>query len=143
MRLRTGLGAFFFACACSNPSPHYEIVGDEIPLPLSEPAADPVRGAFVFADRDSGHCVLCHQIAGLDATFQGNVGPNLSQVGQRLSPGQLRLRIVDYSRVKENAVMPPYYRLEGLNQVGVSYLGETALSSEDVENLVAYLSSLK
>ncbi len=120
-----------------------DIVGDSLPGPLTAAKADPDRGAHVFADRDSGHCVLCHQVPGLDAPFQGNVGPALSGIGDRLSPGQVRLRIVDYQLVKPGAVMPSYYRIHDLNRVSSAYEGEPALGAQQVEDLVAYLVTLK
>eukprot|EP00439_Symbiodinium_sp_Y106_P089637 s1_g2173.t1 len=120
-----------------------DIVGDSLPGPLTAAKADPDRGAHVFADRDSGHCVLCHQVDGLDAPFQGNVGPALSDIGDRLSPGQIRLRIVDYQLVKPGAVMPSYYRIHDLNRVSSDYEGKPALGAQDVEDLVAYLATLK
>ncbi len=120
-----------------------DLAGDAIPKPLTEAAGDPVRGRRLFADRDGGHCVLCHAVAGLDAAFQGDVGPELSDVGARLTPGQIRLRIVDASRLNPDTVMPPYYRTEGLNQVARGYRGRPALSSDQIEDLVAYLSLQK
>lgn len=120
-----------------------QIAGDAIPLPLTAAAGDADRGAIVFSDREQGHCVLCHVVSDLDVEFQGNVGPDLSQVGDRLSPGQLRLRIVDYQIVKPGTLMPSYYRTHNLYQVSETYIGDPVLSAQAVEDLVAYLSDLK
>ena len=120
-----------------------QISGDAIPLPLSVQAGSRVAGLDVFTNRELGHCTLCHQVAGLDAPFQGNVGPELTGIGSRLSPGQLRLRIVDLSYLMPDTIMPSYYRVTGLNQVKDGYHGAPILSSLHVEDLVAYLSSLK
>ena len=127
-------------CQASDPS--YEIVGDTIPTPLTTEAGNFDRGHRVFTDRDAGHCVLCHQVEGLDAEFQGNVGPALSRVGSYLSPEQLRLRIVDYDVVRSGTVMPSYYRSHNLHQVGGAYAGRTVLSAQDIEDLIAYLVTL-
>ena len=102
-----------------------------------------MRGQTLFISRDEGHCVLCHQIEGLDAEFQGDVGPALTAVGDRLSPAQLRLRIVDYQLVLPGALMPSYHRNHDLYQVGEAFQGETILSAQDVEDIVAYLSERK
>ena len=67
-----------------------QIEGDSIPLPLADMVTDAGHGEAVFVSRDGGHCVLCHQVAELDTEFQGNVGPALTGIGSRLSPGQLR-----------------------------------------------------
>lgn len=120
-----------------------DVVGDSLPQPLTATAADPNRGADVFVDRESGHCALCHQVAGLDAPFQGNVGPALSGIGDRLTPGQIRLRIVDYQIIQPGTLMPSYYRIHGLNRVSSAHEGQPALGAQDVEDLVAYLMTLK
>lgn len=128
--------------ACGAADIPYEIVGDGIPTALTVAPADATRGQAVFAARDAGHCVLCHQIDSLEAEFQGNVGPALSAVGARLTEAQLRLRLVDYEVVKSGTVMPSYFRTHNLNQVGQSYEGQTVLSVQDIEDLIAYLGTL-
>lgn len=117
------------------------IVGDTIAAPLSNTASSVEVGKTVFVDRDQGHCVLCHQIDGLDAEFQGNVGPDLSTVGDRLSAAQIRFRIVDLQCLIPDTVMPSYYRLHDLNQVQEEFQDQTILSAEQIEHLVAYLTS--
>ncbi|MFZ0122817.1 MAG: sulfur oxidation c-type cytochrome SoxX, partial [Xanthobacteraceae bacterium] len=59
------------------------------------------------------------------------------------SIGQLRLRIVDASRLTPNTIMPPYYRVDGLTRVAASYRGKPILSAEQIEDVVAFLSTLK
>ena len=118
----------------------YQVIGDAIDEPLAPIKGSPELGKQIFVQREAGHCVLCHQVAGLAVPFQGNVGPDLSDVGQRLSPGQLRLRIVDASIVNADTIMPPYYRLQNLHRVAVNYLDKTVLSAAQIEHLVAYLS---
>jgi len=103
---------------------------------------DPVIGEEIFSDRESGHCVLCHQVDGLEVPFQGNLGPALSDVGARLTEAQIRLRIVDNTKVNPGTVMPSYYRTTDLHQVGRAYQGETVLSAAEMEHLVAWLSQL-
>ncbi|MCR9077978.1 MAG: sulfur oxidation c-type cytochrome SoxX [Hyphomonadaceae bacterium] len=119
------------------------ITGDSIEQPLVNAPGDPVRGQRLFVDRDAGHCVLCHQVMGLDAEFQGNIGPDLSLVGARLSPGQLRLRIVDYQIVRPGTLMPSYYRIHDLHQVEETHSGAPILSARDIEDIVAYLERRK
>ena len=143
MRLRlAGLALALASCGDSEPRlvSETQIVGDAIPSPLSEAPGIAARGENVFMDREGGHCVLCHAIEGLEAEFQGNVGPDLSAVGQRLSPGQLRLRIVDYQIVRPGTLMPSYYRIHDLYQVAEEYQDQPILTAIEVEDLVAYLS---
>ncbi len=116
--------------------------GDAIPNSLTGVAGDPEAGRAIFVAREGGHCVLCHAVAGLDVPFQGNVGPALSDVGARLMPGQIRLRIVDASRLNPDTVMPAYYRVDGLNQVSRGLEGKPVLSSRQIEDLVAFLAAL-
>ena len=133
--------------ACSAEAPglitQQQITGDAIEAALTLDPGDATRGRLVFEARDRGHCVLCHAVAGLEAEFQGNVGPDLSTVGDRLSAGQLRLRIVDYQIIRPGAVMPSYFRNHNLHQVGSEYEGTTILSAQDIEDLVVYLSERK
>lgn len=134
-------------CACSETEPALigsaQIVGDTIPAPLTRSPGNAQRGEIVFSEREQGHCVLCHQVSVLDVPFQGNIGPALDDVGTRLSPAQLRLRIVDYQIVTPGTLMPSYYRNHDLYQVQEDYAGETILSAKQVEDLVAYLSQLE
>jgi sulfur-oxidizing protein SoxX len=118
------------------------LAADTLP-PLVQLAASPAEGKRIFLQREAGHCVLCHQVAGLDAPFQGNLGPDLTGVGSRLTAAQIRLRIVDASRLNPDTIMPPYYRREGLEQVAEAYRGRTVLSAEQIEHLVAWLASLE
>lgn len=118
-------------------------VGDGIPKPLTLAGGSAETGRQLFVARDGGHCILCHQVNSLKAPFQGNVGPDLSAVGNRLTPSQLRLRIVDASTLNADTIMPPYYRTTGLRQVAEDYQGRTALSAVQIEHLVAYLSQLR
>ena len=104
-------------------------------------AGDPARGREVFLQREQGHCVLCHAVPGAD--IAGNVGPPLAGVGSRLTPGQIRLRIADITRVYPDSVMPTFHRIEGLVRVAPNYRGRPALDGQQVEDLVAWLSTLK
>lgn len=73
----------------------------------------------------------------------GNIGPPLAGVGSKLTAGQLRQRIVDPTKVKSDVTMPAYHRTEGLNQVSQQYLGRPILDAQQVEDVVAYLLTLK
>jgi len=130
------------AAACTAQQPPYEIVDDTIPMALTNETASAERGKNIFAARDKGHCVLCHQINSLDVEFQGNIGPDLSGIAERLTSEQLRLRLVDYDAFKPGTVMPSYYRTHNLNQVADTYKDQTILSAQDIEDIIAYLMTL-
>lgn len=94
-------------------------------------------------DRHVGLCLLCHSGPFPEERFQGDLAPNLSGVGARLSAGQIRARIVDASRANPNTIMPPYFRTENLQHVAPAYRGKTVLSAEQIEDVVAFLITLK
>ena len=115
---------------------------DRVPAPLEGAIGSALRGEEAFVDRDAGHCVLCHQVDGLDAPFQGDVGPTLTGIGAIYSEAELRLRVAQIRRVYPDSIMPEYYRVEGLHQVGQEWRGEPALSAQQIEDIVAFLATL-
>ncbi len=120
--------------------PGLAAAGDALEAPLAA-AGDAQRGRGIFVQREQGHCVVCHVVAGMVPA--GNVGPALDGVGARLTAAQLRQRVVDITRVKPDAAMPAFHRREGLNRVAASYSGKTLLDAQQVEDLVAFLGNLK
>ena len=129
------------AAAGSGPEP-YEVSRDAIPQPLTAAPGDPGRGREIVAGREA-NCLLCHAIPEARERFMGNVGPSLTGVGARLTAGQLRLRIADPVRVNREAAMPSYYRTRGLEEVALPYRGKTVLTAQQVEDVVAYLVTLR
>ena len=120
----------------------YAVVGDAIPDSLTNMRGDPVRGRTLVVDRTST-CILCHNGPFPEQKFQGDLAPNLAGSGSRWSEGQLRLRLVDASRLNAATIMPSYYRADGLNRVGRSWQGKTILTAEQIEDIVAYLETLR
>lgn len=120
----------------------YTIVGDAIPEPLTGTKGDAARGRALIVDR-SNTCILCHSGPFPEQAFQGDLAPNLAGSGSRWSEGQLRLRLVDASRLNAATIMPSYYRVDGLARVGVSWRGKPILSAEQIEDIVAYLVTLR
>ena len=119
------------------------IANDTLPSSLTGTAGDAERGRKIVLDRHVGLCLLCHSGPFPEERFQGDLAPNLSGVGARLSAGQIRARIVDASRVNPNTIMPPYFRTEDLQRVAPAYRGKTVLSAEQIEDVVAFLITLK
>jgi sulfur-oxidizing protein SoxX len=117
--------------------------GDSIPAPLTGAKGDPARGRAIVANRQVGLCLLCHSGPIPEERFQGDLAPDLTSVGARLSEGQIRLRIVDSTRVNPQSIMPAYYKSEGLMRVAPAYRGKTVLTPEQIEDVVAYLITLK
>jgi sulfur-oxidizing protein SoxX len=122
---------------------HYQIVGDAIPASLTDAKGDPDRGRAIVANHNTGLCLLCHSGPFPDDKFQGNLAPDLAGAGARSSEGQLRLRIVDASKLNPDTIMPPFYRTDRLIRVPQEYRGKPVLTAMDVEDVVAYLMTLK
>jgi len=121
----------------------YEIVGDAISEPLTGVRGDPARGRAIVVDRQRGLCLLCHAGPFPEQRFQGNLAPDLTGVGSRWSEGQLRLKIVDSRRLNPATIMPPYYTIDGLVRVGQNWQDKPVLSAEQIEDVVAFLTTLK
>ena len=120
----------------------YAVVGDVIPDSLTGLPGDATRGRVLVLDRAST-CILCHSGPFPEAKFQGDLAPNLGGAGSRWSEGQLRLRLVDASRLNPATIMPAYYRVEGLERVGPAWRGKPILSAGQIEDIVAYLATLR
>jgi len=121
----------------------YTVVGDAIPDSLTGSLGDPERGRTIVANRQVGLCLLCHTGPYPEERFQGTLAPDLKGTGSRWSQGQLRLRIVDASRLNPDTIMPPYYRLEGLARVAPAFQGKPLLTAEQIEDVVAHLTTLR
>jgi sulfur-oxidizing protein SoxX len=118
------------------------ISGDSIAESLTGVPGDPQRGRAIVINRQNT-CILCHSGPFAEEKFQGDLAPNLAGAGSRWSEGQLRLRLVDASRLNPATVMPSYYRVEGLQRVGAPWRGKPILSAEQIEDVVAYLATLR
>jgi len=116
---------------------------EAMPESLTGKPGDPARGRAIVANRTVGLCLLCHSAPIPEERFQGNLAPDLAGAGVRATPAQLRLRIVDAARLNPDTIMPPYYRVDGLDRVARSFRGKTILTAEQIEDVVAYLASLK
>ena len=120
-----------------------QVVGDAIPASLTGQPSDAARGRAIVANRGVGLCLLCHSGPIAEERFQGDLAPSLAGAGSRWSEGQLRLRIADGARLNADTIMPPYYRTSGLQRVARNFQDKTILSAAQVEDVVAYLATLK
>jgi L-cysteine S-thiosulfotransferase len=121
----------------------YTVVGDAIPAALSDHAGDPERGRAIVVDRQIGLCLLCHSGPFPEQRLQGTLAPDLAGAGSRWTAGQLRLRIADSRRLDPDTIMPSYYRTEGLTRVAPAFAGKPVLSAEQIEDVVAFLATLR
>jgi L-cysteine S-thiosulfotransferase len=139
----------FAGAAAADPPPSntrsHVLDADGIAQSLTDKDGDAANGALLVQQRHKSLCVLCHAGPFPDPHLQGTIAPDLTGIGSRLSAAQLRLRVVDMKRLNPNSIMPSY---------GVTAHGEDAriarewrdkpiLSAQEIEDLVAYLATLK
>jgi L-cysteine S-thiosulfotransferase len=113
-----------------------------LPEPLTAVPGDPAQGRAIVVDRTRGLCLLCHAGPFPEVPLQGDLAPSLAGVGARLDAAALRLRMVDSRRLNPETIMPPYGSTEGLNRVGERWKGNSILSPQEIEDVVAYLLTL-
>jgi L-cysteine S-thiosulfotransferase len=116
---------------------------DTMDTSLTDRPGDPARGLQIVEDRQFGDCPLCHTGPFPAPHLQGTIGPSLSGVGARLSAGQIRLRLMDARKLNPDTVMPPYYVADGLNRVAHQWQGKPALTAQQIEDVVAFLATLR
>lgn len=104
---------------------------------------DAARGAAIAASRSQGLCVLCHALPGQSAALQGDLGPPLAGVGARLEADTLRQRLLAPERFNPDTVMPAYGRTAGLQRVAPALRGQPLLSAVQIDDVVAWLATLR
>lgn len=135
--------------ACCGPASAQEalrpftVKGDAIVESLTGAKGDPERGRAIVTNRQVGLCLLCHSGPFPAEKFQGTIAPDLKGAGARWSEGQLRLRIVDASRLNADTIMPPYYRIVGLYRVAPPFRDRPVLTAEQIEDVVAFLATMR
>jgi len=112
---------------------------------LTGAPGDAAAGKEAFANRKLGNCLACHANSDLaDQLFHGEVGPSLDGAGSRWTTEQLRTIIVNAKEVfSKETVMPAFYSLEVGENVRKDLIGKTILSAQQVEDIVAYVATLK
>ena len=126
------------------PLARFDIKDGAIAASLTGTAGDPQKGRQAVVSRTLGNCIACHEVTALkNEPYHGNTAPSLDGVASRMSEGELRLRVVDGTKVNPDTMMPPFYRVDGLNKVMGRFKDTTILSAEQVEDVVAYLKTLR
>ncbi len=122
---------------------NYKIVGEGIPKSLTGKSGDPAAGRKAAINRKQGNCLACHVMPIPEQPYHGLVGPDLNGVAGRYSEAELRLRVVDPKVVNPDTIMPAFYRTTGYHRVLKKWKGKTVISAQQVEDIVAYLKTLK
>lgn len=111
--------------------------------PLTARLGDPAAGRRIVVDRTVGTCLLCHTGPFPEPHLHGSIGPSLADVGSRLSAGQIRLRLVEPARAEPASVMPSFRATGGLRRVGQPWRGRPILTDQQIEDVVAFLTTLR
>lgn len=112
---------------------------------LTGAPGNPEEGVKAFVNRGLGNCLACHVVTSLaKEQFHGDVAPSLDGVADRWTPEELRAIVVDSKQVfTEDTMMPGFYSLNvGIN-VRKDLVGKTILTAQQVEDVVAFLATLK
>ena len=136
-------GGVVAVAAMGAPIVAYRVVDDGIPVALTEQPGDVARGRDIATNRQIGMCPLCHQLPSASANAQGDIATNLAGAGGRWTLPQLRLRVVDSRRVNATSVMPSYYKTSDRKRVAANWHDKPILDAQQVEDVVAWLASLK
>jgi sulfur-oxidizing protein SoxX len=142
---------WFIAMACvagTWSAAAYTVVDDGIPAALTATAGDAPRGRAIVAQRQQGLCLLCHSAPIAEERFQGNLAPPLDGAGSRWNAAQLRLRVANTRLLNPHSLMPAFHALpdaaaDQAQRVGAAWRGQPILSAQQVEDVVAYLQTLK
>ena len=111
---------------------------------LTGKPGNPANGRKVFAHRKKGNCLACHKNSDLaDQPFHGEIGPSLDGVANRYDEAHLRGIVVDAKHVFADTIMPSFYSLKQGVRVKKKFQGKTILTAQEVEDVVAYLKTLK
>ena len=110
---------------------------------LTGKKGDPAKGRKLAINRKKGNCLACHVMPIPEQPYHGEVGPELNGVANRYQEGELRLLVVNAKLINEDTIMPSFYRNDGFNRILKKFKGKTILSAQEVEDVVAYLMTLK
>lgn len=150
-----GTLAFAATAATSDVvAPENVVYGEygEVEESLTGSPGDPTKGREVFSSRSLGNCVACHTVSEMiaDVQWHGNVGPGLDGVADRWTEADLRGIVANAKNVYDGTIMPSFYKTTGFIRPGEGFTTKPAqeplpplLSAEQIEDVVAYLMTLK
>ncbi|NKB52634.1 MAG: sulfur oxidation c-type cytochrome SoxX [Rhizobiaceae bacterium] len=117
----------------------------EISSSLTGKAGDPASGREWYAGRKLGNCLACHQTTDLkELPFHGEVGPPMDGVADRYEVAELRAILVNSKEVLgDETIMPGFYTFKAGVRVADKFQNKTILQAQQVEDIIAYLKTLK
>ncbi|MGI9354603.1 MAG: sulfur oxidation c-type cytochrome SoxX [Rhizobiaceae bacterium] len=132
---------------------------------LTGSAGNAEAGLGWMAHRRLGNCLACHQITDVEKlaakspripvkalngktskqplAVHGKIGPTLDGVASRYTAGELRMLIVNPKKAFPETIMPAFHRNKGFTRVYPDCKDKTILSAEQVEDVLAFLKTLK
>ncbi|MBB4265705.1 sulfur oxidation c-type cytochrome SoxX [Roseospira visakhapatnamensis] len=124
-------------------TPFTIVDGYTVPDSLTETPGDPERGRKWVINRKLGNCLSCHEMPIPEEQFHGQTGPALYGVADVYDEGELRLRLVDPKALNPYSMMPSFHKVDGLHRVLSGFEGKPILSAQQVEDVIAYLMTLR
>jgi L-cysteine S-thiosulfotransferase len=122
----------------------YQIVDENtIPKPLTSTPGNAAKGLKTIINRKKGNCLSCHVAPGVDQPYQGKIGPEFKGVAGRWSEPEIRMIVVNAKVNNPDTIMPGFHRVDDLHRVMKKFKGKPILSAQEVEDIVAYLITLK
>jgi sulfur-oxidizing protein SoxX len=115
--------------------------GSKISASLTGASGDAARGRALYGGEARASCPACHGVPG--GAGEAASAPGLAGVGGRLSAGAIRLWIVAPSAIAEETAMPAYYVAGQRDGAEDPLYGGPALTAAEIEDLVAYLATLR
>lgn len=129
-----------------------------IERPLTKRRGEAVQGLRIVVDPERGNCIACHRVAAILAKLDiqkpssrekygnhGTLGPRLDGIAERYSEGELRAILVNPQVAFPDAdtIMPSYYTVGNFNHPLPDCRDRAILSANEIENVLAYLATLK
>ena len=131
------------AAAPAGDATRIAVDGDGLSTPLTARAGDASRGRSIVVNRQLGLCLLCHSGPFPEETSPGNLATSLDGAGARWSEAQLRARIVDARRLNPTSLMPAFFATDSRQRVAAPWKSRPILDAQQVEDVVAFLATLK
>jgi L-cysteine S-thiosulfotransferase len=145
--LATALAALLTLAAWPCVTRAHTVVGDGMPTALSAESGNAERGRAIVTSRQTGLCLLCHSGPFPEEPAQGNLSTHLAGAGSRWTEAQLRLRVADARRLNPSSLMPSFHPAQlpddNAARVGANWRGRPVLSAQQVEDVVAFLKTLR
>ncbi|MHA1546132.1 MAG: sulfur oxidation c-type cytochrome SoxX [Alphaproteobacteria bacterium] len=130
--------------AAADQHPKLKIVDDGVPVSLTGQAGDAASGMKIMINRKQGNCLACHVISKMsNQPFHGEIGPSLDGVAGRYNEAQFRLILANSKKVFDGTIMPAFYRDEGFSRTAKKFKGKTILSAKQIEDVIAFLLTMK